>query len=277
MPIIIERVGEMYLYMYNKNGRKEREFVQQRRTRSAVEAKQLSESVLYYEEEGFWKGVKDCVPTLLGYLSIGFAAGVVEKTAGLSITEIALISLLLYAGSGQFIAAGMVAAAHPVSAIVFTIFFVNSRHLLLSAALAPYFQNQTTNQNIITGALLTDETFGVAMTHALNKKQLNYNWMLGLNITAYLNWVLANIAGGFFGQWIGSPEKYGLDFALPAMFIGLLILQITSQKKYIVNILVAVSAIGSVIVSSFIIPGSAGVIIATIVASTVGMVIEKWR
>lgn len=171
----------------------------------------------------------------------------------------------------------MIAAAHPISAIVFTIFFVNSRHLLLSAALAPYFQNQTTKQNIITGALLTDETFGVAITNALNKKHLNYKWMLGLNLTAYLNWALANVAGGFFGQWISSPEKYGLDFALPAMFIGLLILQMTSQKKYFVNIIVGISAMGIVILSSYIFPGSAGVIIATIVASTIGMVIQKWK
>ena len=59
---------------------------------------------------------------------------------------------------------------------------------------------------------------------------------------------LANIAGGFFGQWISNPEKYGLDFALPAMFIGLLILQITSQKKYFVNIMVGISAIGIIII-----------------------------
>lgn len=242
-----------------------------------MEVKHLSENMFLYEEESFWKGVKDCVPTLLGYLSIGFAAGVVEKTAGLSIVEIALISLLLYAGSGQFIAAGMISAAHPISAIVFTIFFVNSRHLLLSAALAPYFRNQTMKQNIMTGALLTDETFGVAITNAMNKKQLHYKWMLGLNITAYVNWALANIAGGFLGQWIATPEKYGLDFALPAMFIGLLILQVTSQQKYFVHIMVGISAIGFVILSSFIFPGSAGVIIATIVASTIGMVIEKWK
>ncbi|USK58070.1 AzlC family ABC transporter permease [Peribacillus asahii] len=238
----------------------------------------MNESALYYEEEdSFWQGVKGCVPTLLGYLSIGFAAGVVEKTAGLSIAEIALISLILYAGSGQFIAAGMIAAAHPISAIVFTIFFVNSRHLLLSAAIAPYFRKQTIGQNILTGALLTDETFGVAINHAQHKKQLNYKWMLGLNITAYLNWVLANIAGGFFGQWIPTPEKYGLDFALPAMFIGLLILQIMSHKKYFVDSIVALSAVLIVVISSFLFPGSAGVIIATIAAATIGMVIERWK
>ena len=46
--------------------------------------------------ESFLQGVKDCIPTLLGYLSIGFAAGVLGKTSGLSITEITLMSLLSY-------------------------------------------------------------------------------------------------------------------------------------------------------------------------------------
>lgn len=229
------------------------------------------------EGEGFWQGVKDCIPTLLGYLSIGFAAGVVEKTSGLSMIEVALMSLLLYAGSGQFIAAGMIAASHPVSAIIFTIFFVNSRHLLLSAALAPYFRHQTSRQNLITGALLTDETFGVAVTQAQKKKKLDFKWMLGLNLAAYLNWFVANMAGGFFGQWIPNPEKYGLDFALPAMFIGLLVLQILSKKKFFIDLVVALSAILIVVAISFIFPGSTGVIVATILASAIGMVIERWK
>lgn len=182
-------------------------------------------------EESFWKGVKDCVPTLLGYLSIGFAAGVVEKTAGLSIMEIALLSIFVYAGSAQFIAAGMIAMGSPVSAIIFTILFVNLRHFLLSAALSPYFRHLSLWKNVYVGSLLTDETFGVAINQLSNKKFGSYKWMVGLNLTAYLNWIVANIAGGFFGNWIPNPEKFGLDFALPAMFIGLLVLQILSQKN----------------------------------------------
>src|SRR5690606_22248911 len=65
------------------------------------------------EDGGFVQGVKDCLPTVLGYLSIGFAAGVVERTAGFSLLEIALLSLLLYAGSAQFITAGMMMAGMP--------------------------------------------------------------------------------------------------------------------------------------------------------------------
>lgn len=228
-------------------------------------------------EESFWKGVKDCVPTLLGYLSIGFAAGVVEKTAGLSIMEIALLSIFVYAGSAQFIAAGMIAMGSPVSAIIFTILFVNLRHFLLSAALSPYFRHLSLWKNVYVGSLLTDETFGVAINQLSNKKFGSYKWMVGLNLTAYLNWIVANIAGGFFGNWIPNPEKFGLDFALPAMFIGLLVLQILSQKKYFVDIMVILSAVIIVVAVSFIFPGSVGVIVATILGATIGMVIEKWK
>lgn len=228
-------------------------------------------------EESFGKGVKDCVPTLLGYLSIGFAAGVVEKTAGLSIAEIALMSLLLYAGSGQFIAAGMIAASNPISAIIFTVLFINLRHLLLSAAIAPYFQHLSPWKNLFVGSLLTDETFGVSINHLQGRKRASYKWMIGLNITAYLNWAFANIVGGYFGKWIPNPESFGLDFALPGMFIGLLVIQIMSQKKYFVDIMVALSAVLIVVVVSSYSSGSTGVMVATIIATTIGMVIERWR
>ncbi|WP_410511142.1 AzlC family ABC transporter permease [Paenibacillus sp. BR2-3] len=228
-------------------------------------------------EDSFMKGVKDCLPTLLGYLSIGFAAGVVEKTAGLSIPEIAMMSIILYAGSAQFIAAGMIAAGSTGMSIIITILFVNLRHLLLSAALSPYFRQLTPLRNMLIGSLLTDETFGVAINESARKKNISEKWMHGLNITAYLNWIIANIAGAFLGQWITNPEKFGLDFALPAMFIGLLVLTILSRSKFALDILVGCIAVLVAVGVSLAVSPSMGVIAATIVASTIGMVIEKWK
>jgi 4-azaleucine resistance transporter AzlC len=228
-------------------------------------------------EESFIKGVKDCIPTLLGYLSIGFAAGVVEKTAGLSIAEIALISFILYAGSAQFIAAGMIAANSSATAIIITIFFVNVRHILLSAALSPYFRHLSPLKNMLIGTLLTDETFGVAINKAAQKRNISEKWMHGLNITAWLNWVLANLAGAYFGNWISNPEKFGLDYALPAMFIGLLVLSMLSRKKIKLDIFVAIIAVIIAVGISSMFSSSLGVITATIIASTIGMVLEKWK
>jgi predicted branched-subunit amino acid permease len=171
----------------------------------------------------------------------------------------------------------MIAASNPISAIIFTVFFINLRHLLLSAAIAPYFQHLSPRKNLFVGSLLTDETFGVAINHLQNKKQASYKWMIGLNLTAYLNWAFANIIGGYFGKWIPNPEAFGLDFALPGMFIGLLVIQIMSQRKYFVDIMVAISAVVIVVLVSFFSSGSTGVMVATIIATTIGMVIERWR
>ncbi|CAM4415937.1 AzlC family ABC transporter permease [Paenibacillus typhae] len=228
-------------------------------------------------EESFLQGVKDCIPTLLGYLSIGFAAGVVEKTAGLSLAEIALISIILYAGSAQFIAAGMIAAGSTATSIIITILLVNLRHLLLSAALSPYFRHLTPLRNLLIGTLLTDETFGVAIQRSARKKAISEKWMHGLNITAYLNWIIANLAGAVLGQWISSPEEWGLDFALPAMFIGLLVLTLISRSRYALDITVGLIAMIIAVGLSILWSPSIGVIAAAVIASTIGAVLEKWK
>jgi 4-azaleucine resistance transporter AzlC len=229
------------------------------------------------DEDSFLKGVKDCIPTLLGYLSIGFAAGVVEKTSGLTIVEIALLSLVLYAGSAQFIAAGMIAANSSTTAIIITIFFVNLRHILMSAALSPYFRQLSPLKNMLIGTLLTDETFGVAINKAAQKRSISEKWMHGLNITAWLNWAAANIAGASFGNWIANPEQFGLDYALPAMFIGLLVLSMLGRKKIKLDVVVASIAVVLAVAISSMFSSSLGVITATIIASSIGMVLEKWK
>ena len=111
---------------------------------------------------GFAAGARAGAPVVFGYLGIGFAAGVVERAAGLSYAEVLLISMVLYAGSAQFIVTSMLSLASPPSAIVLTVLFVNLRHLLLSAALAPHLRALRPWQNALLGLQLTDETFVVA-------------------------------------------------------------------------------------------------------------------
>ncbi|KAI7248113.1 hypothetical protein KC345_g11887, partial [Hortaea werneckii] len=126
-------------------------------------------------------------------------------------------------------------------------------------------------------SLLTDETFGVAIQKSAAKSRISEKWMHGLNITAYLNWFLANIAGAILGQWISSPEKWGLDFALPAMFIGLLVLTIMGRSRYVLDIIVGVIAVIVAVLVSILWSPSMGVIAAALIASTIGMVIEQWK
>lgn len=228
-------------------------------------------------EDSFLQGVKDCLPTLLGYVSIGVAAGVVMTTAGLSISEITLFCLLLYAGSAQFIAVGMMASSSSITAIAITTFFVNARYILLSAALSPYFKHLTPLKNLWIGTLLSDETFGVAMNKTVKTKKINEKWMHGLNITAYLGWWGANLIGAFLGQWISNPELWGLDFALVGMFIGLLVLSLVGRNNLRRDLIVGIIAAAAGVGSTFVLSGSLGIIIATVIAATAGLVMEKWK
>jgi len=228
-------------------------------------------------EDSFIQGVKDCVPTLLGYISIGLAFGVVGSASGLSLVEIALLTILVYAGSAQFIFCALLLTSSPTSAIIVTIFVVNLRHLLMSLTLAPHFTRYSMLRNVGFGTLLTDETFGVAVTKQMQNGKLYGRWMDGLNITAYAFWILSCIAGAFLGQWVANPEKWGLDFALIAMFIALLVLQLSSVGTH--KIMHYLMLIGYMVIMmyglSYVVPSHLAVLLATVIVATIGVVTDK--
>ncbi|MHC5229119.1 AzlC family ABC transporter permease [Enterococcus sp. LJL99] len=224
----------------------------------------------------FNEGIKACVPTILGYVGIGIAAGVVGKSVGLSILEIALMSILVYAGSAQFIICGMLAIQSPISAIILTTFLVNLRHFLMSMSVATYFKKEPLKTSIGIGTLLTDESYGVLMTALNNDYSVSSKWTNGLNITAYISWILATVVGGLLGNWIPDPHLLGLDFALVAMFVGLFVLQvdlpIRKQTKKTVIVLLTV-CLSLYFLMTFVSPELA-ILLATLLGCTVGVVLR---
>lgn len=205
---------------------------------------------------------------VLGYLGIGLAAGVVERAAGMSYAEVLLISTVLYAGSAQFVVTSMLSLASPAAAIVLTVFFLNLRHLLLSAALAPALRHVPAWKNALLGLQLTDETFVVAA----NRAALSPAWMAGLNLAAWTTWALANLAGAALS--VGDTRVLG--FALPCMFAGLLVLQIRSHAALRSPLLVAIFSGGFALIAQAQFPGPAVIIIATLAGATLGLVLQRW-
>lgn len=223
----------------------------------------------------FIQGIKDCIPTIFGYLSIGFACGILCKSCGLTFFEAIGMSMFIYAGSAQFIAAGMILSAASISSIILTIFFVNLRHLFMSASIAPYFRENSVLKNLSIGLLLTDETFLVASSEGLKNNSINYWWMMGLNITAYINWIIATGVGVLLGSIIPDYEVLGLDFALTAMFIGLLVSSVKNNIKIRKALIVIISSVLTLIISTKIVSTSAGVIIAAVIGASIGVVIKE--
>ena len=225
----------------------------------------------------FSQGVKDCIPTLIGYISIGIAMGVVGAASQLSVLEVALLAAFVYAGAAQFIICALLLSASPFLVIVFTTFMVNLRHLLLSMALAPSFAKYSFLKNIGIGTLVTDETFGVAINKITKREPVSDRWMIGLNITAYASWILSCVTGAVFGQWIASPERFGLDFALTAMFMALLVLQLQNagnrRLKFYLSLILYVAI--SMFVFSMFVPSYIAVMISTVIGATIGVLTDK--
>ncbi|WP_099364231.1 AzlC family ABC transporter permease [Fredinandcohnia onubensis] len=225
----------------------------------------------------FSQGVKDCVPTLIGYISIGIAMGIVGAASNLSIVEIALLSVLVYAGAAQFIICALLVSGSPFSVIVFTTFIVNLRHLLLCMTLAPSFKNDSLLKNIGIGALVTDESFGVAANKIAKREMINASWMNGLNLTAYIFWILSCTLGAIFGKWISNPEVLGLDFSLTAMFLALLVLQVESMERGKLKFYLSLIAyvILFMLVLCMFVPSYIAILLSTMIVATIGVVKDK--
>ena len=222
----------------------------------------------------FSDGIRACVPTILGYIGIGFAMGVVGKGVHLSVLEILIMSVVVYAGSAQFIICGLLAIQAPISSIIITVFLVNLRHFLMSLSVAGAFREASLWKNIGIGTLLTDESYGVLTTALQNGQKPTVAWTNGLNLLAYLAWILATVLGALLGGFIPQPEIFGLDFALTAMFLGLFLFQVERplKKRPKPILLVLGSVIVSLYIGMWVTTPEVAVIAATLIGCLVGVV-----
>ncbi|PTV98134.1 4-azaleucine resistance transporter AzlC [Halanaerobium saccharolyticum] len=214
-------------------------------------------------------GVKDAVPIILGYLPIGIAYGMLAVNKGLSPLQTTAMSIFVFAGSAQLVAIEMITAGAAVAAIIAMTFLVNLRHLLLSASLSLHLRNLPLYYYPFLGFLVTDESFAVAMSKLESKKK-KQRYFFGLGFTAYLGWVFSSAAGAFLTEFINFGSGGALDFVLPAMFIVLLVMQISSRSEIIV-------AVFSGLLSLFFaltVEGSWNIILATVLAAFLGVYIS---
>lgn len=218
-----------------------------------------------------WKGMKRALPIVLGYVPIGFAYGVLAGKSGLSETNTLLMSLIVFAGSAQFIAVGLFASGTGPAAIIVTTFIVNLRHMLMAASLAPYLTGWKKRYLALFSYELTDETFALHSSSASTLGSCKLE-ALSLNMTAQGSWVVGTILGIVASGMIGDVKPFGLDYALAAMFIGLLVGQCENKLRVITALL------SGAIATMLYLAGfhQFHIIGATIAGATLGLGIEQW-
>ncbi len=223
----------------------------------------------YWDKDLLLEGLKAAWPICLGYMPIGMAMGVLAQKAGLSIWEMGLMSLLVFAGSAQFICVSMLVAGAASIPIIITTFVVNLRHVLLSSSLAKYLDSMSLRGLALYAYGVTDESFGVNYTRFLEG-----GWdprkALVVNHAANATWIICTISGAYFGELI--PEgAFGIDYALIAMFIGILVFQI---RGLIYMIAALIAGIFAAIMALFV-EGNLNIIVGAMAGATACMGLRR--
>jgi 4-azaleucine resistance transporter AzlC len=216
-----------------------------------------------------WRdGMKAATPIVLGYLPVGVAFGVLAQRAGMTPFDVGLMSLLVYAGSSQFIAAELISKGVTWFPIVITTFFINLRHLLMSSTLSLYLNKNSLRTLCLLSAQLTDESFAVAMSEP-SKVENRPGYLFGLQITSQFAWIGGSVAGALFGSLI-DHEGYGLPFALPGLFICLLVLQIKSLQHFWMMIVAGFLSL----FFKWLVPGNWYIVLAALLTSGIGVAVK---
>lgn len=171
----------------------------------------------------FKKAFPYTLPVMMGYIPMGIAFGVLLSSQGYAFYWSTIMAILIYAGSMQFVAVGLL--AHPVSvlAIATITFSINARHLFYGLSLLDNFgKNSFKKLYLIFG--LTDETYSLicGIKHPANTNAQDFYFCLSLLNQFY--WVLGCTIGGILGNLI-SFNVQGMEFAMTALFLVIFIEQ----------------------------------------------------
>jgi 4-azaleucine resistance transporter AzlC len=213
--------------------------------------------------------VVDAVGIVLSVFAFGVVYGLAARAAGLSLVEAVAMSVFVFAGASQFVAAGLIAQATPWPAIVLLTALLNARHLLYSAALVPWLRSKPAVERAGLAYGLTDEAFALSVHHfqRLGRADVPGYWLAALCV--WIPWNLATVIGVLGGQVIPDPARLGLDIVFPAAMAGLAVLLIRSRRD------LAAAAVGALVAVALGLASdpSVGIVVGGLVGPVVAMAV----
>lgn len=169
----------------------------------------------------FREGLRTGLPIVLSAAPFGALFGAVAVQNGQTWAEAGLMSATVYAGASQLV--GLELFGHHVQPwlIILSIFAVNFRHILYSAAVTRYIGHFTPLQKVLTFFVLTDPQFAETVKRGESGHTVSFSWYAGLGLAIYVPWLAVTIVGALIGNLIHDPKVIGLDVLLPIYFLGL--------------------------------------------------------
>jgi 4-azaleucine resistance transporter AzlC len=174
-----------------------------------------------FTRAGLLAGARAALPIAVSVFSYALVFGLLARQAGLTGAEAALMSGLAYSGTAQFIALDLWRAPPPVATLALTALIVSLRHLLMGATLRPLLAGQRRWAIYGSAFVLGDENWALTMAE-LARGRRNAAFLLGSGLSLWVAWMGGTVLGWAAGVVVADPARWGLDFAITAVFLALL-------------------------------------------------------
>lgn len=174
-----------------------------------------------FTRQGVARGIRATVPVGLGVATYGAVFGALANQTGVSFSENALMNVIVFAGASQTAALDIWSYPLPVLSIVFTVFLINLRLILLGASVRPWLDGIKPWHVYPMMHVMNDEGWSVAMNMRRHGER-DAGVFLGCNLAVAIAWVSSTLVGHVIGGQIGDPAEFGLDFAFTLVFASML-------------------------------------------------------
>lgn len=218
----------------------------------------------------FSTGVRDSLPLLLGIVPFALVVGVAAADAGLSTLQALGMSVFVFAGASQLAALDLIGSNASLAVVVLTAAVINLRMLMYSASIAPHFRAAAGRVRATLAYFLTDQAFALTVAR-YDHDDTGQGWYyLGVSLALWSVWQVGTVVGVVVGA--GVPDEWGLEFAVPLVFLALLVPALKGRES-----LAAGATAGAVAVAGAGLPFNLGLILAAVVGVAAGMFTEARR
>ena len=203
------------------------------------------------------------LPVLMGYLAIGVAFGLMLQSAGWGVGWALLMSLTIYAGSGQYLGVSLLAAGASLPQVAFLTLMVNFRHLVYGLSMLEKFRGMGLRKLYMIFSL-TDETYALLSSTKAPEGVEEHDFFFTVALLDQSYWVLGSVLGSLLGAALGF-DTTGVDFAMTALFLVIAVGQWKSAGSHIPALLGGAATLVSLLLAGaedMLLPALAIIVIA---------------
>jgi branched chain amino acid efflux pump len=180
---------------------------------------------------GVVPGMRAVAPIAIAAAAFGVSFGILARDAGMGVAAPIVMSFTTFAGSAQFAVASVLDSGGAVAAAIAAAVMLNLRYLAIGMSVAPSLRGPAFRR-LAEAQLAVDESWAVSQREG----RVDRDRLVGAGLVLMVAWCGGTVAGVFGGGALGDPSDYGLDAMFPALFLALLVGQLTSPRARIAAI-----------------------------------------